>query len=110
MSRGTGSLVARPPTRASIPFSFTAVVFDGMRLEGSSHRRWLIDLYRQRFGEYIPLIRRQDVKGFVERRPICLGRPLWLEAVRNQASAMEEETRRPRQASTFPRPARSLVV
>jgi erythrin-vacuolar iron transport family protein len=75
-------------------FPATAAVFDGMRLEESSHRRRLIDLYRQRFGEHIPLIRRQDVKGFVERRPIWLARPLRLEAVRNQASAMEEETRR----------------
>jgi rubrerythrin len=75
-------------------FPATAAVFDGMRLEESNHRRRLIDLYRQRFGEHIPLIRRQDVKGFVERRPIWLARPLRLEAVRSQASAMEEETRR----------------
>ncbi len=75
-------------------FPATAAVFDGMQLEESSHRRRLIDLYRQRFGEHIPLIRRQDVKGFVERRPIWLARPLRLGAVRNQASAMEEETRR----------------
>ncbi|HJY85815.1 MAG TPA: ferritin family protein [Candidatus Acidoferrales bacterium] len=75
-------------------FPATAAVFDGMRVEESGHRRRLIDLYRQKFGEHIPLIRRQDVKGFVERRPIWLARPLRLEAVRNQASAMEEETRR----------------
>ena len=75
-------------------FPATAAVFDGMRLEESSHRHRLIDLYRRRFGEHIPLIRRQDVKGFVQRRPIWLARPLRLEAVRNQASAMEEETRR----------------
>ncbi len=75
-------------------FPATAGVFDGMRLEESRHRRRLIELYRQKFGEHIPLLRRQDVKGFVERRPIWLARPLRLEAVRNQASAMEEETRR----------------
>ncbi len=75
-------------------FPATAGVFDGMRLEESRHRRRLIDLYRQKFGEHIPLLRRQDVKGFVERRPIWLARPLRLEAVGNQASAMEEETRR----------------
>lgn len=75
-------------------FPSTAAVFDGMRLEESAHRRRLIELYRQKFGEHIPLIRRQDVKGFVERRPIWLARPLRIEAVRNQASAMEEETRR----------------
>jgi rubrerythrin len=75
-------------------FPATADIFDGMRLEEVGHRRRLIDLYRQKFGEHIPLIRRQDVKGFVQRRPIWLARPLRLEAVRNQASAMEEETRR----------------
>jgi len=50
----------------------TAKVFDGMRKEESGHRRRLIDLYRQKFGEHIPLIRRQDVKGFVQRRPLWL--------------------------------------
>ncbi len=50
-----------------------------MREEESGHRRRLIDLYRQKFGEHIPLIRRQDVKGFVQRRPVWLARPLRLE-------------------------------
>ena len=46
----------------------TAKMFDEMQVEESEHRRTLIDTYRQRFGEHIPLIRRQDVKGFVEHR------------------------------------------
>ncbi len=75
-------------------FPATAEVCDGMRREESEHRRRLIELYRQRFGEHIPLIRRQDVKGFVERRAIWLARPLRPGALRKQASAMEEETRR----------------
>src|SRR5690349_18602183 len=61
-------------------FPATASMFDGMRAEESGHRRRLIELYRQRFGQHIPLIRRQDVKGFVQRRPIWLARPLRLEA------------------------------
>lgn len=69
-------------------------LFDAMRNEESSHRRRLIELYRQKFGEHIPLIRRQDVKGFVQRRPVWLVRPLGLDAVRKQASAIEVETRR----------------
>src|SRR3989454_10550730 len=69
-------------------------LFDAMRSEESSHRRRLIELYREKFGEHIPLIRRQDVKGFVQRRPVWLARPLRLDAVRNQVSAMEMETRR----------------
>jgi len=72
----------------------TAQMFDGMREEESGHRRRLIDLYRSRFGEHIPLIRRQDVKGFVTRKPVWLVRPLPLDTVRNQASAIELETRR----------------
>ncbi len=72
----------------------SAAVFDGMREEESDHRRRLIELYRQKFGEHIPLIRRQDVKGFVERKPVWLVRPLGLDVVRKQASAMEVETRR----------------
>jgi len=72
----------------------TAEMFRGMMAEESEHRRRLIELYRERFGEHIPLIRRQDVKGFVERPPVWLIRPLRLETVRKQASSMEYETRR----------------
>jgi rubrerythrin len=72
----------------------SAAIFDGMREEESGHRRSLIELYRQKFGEHIPLIRRQDVKGFVQRKPVWLVRPLGLDTVRKQASAMEVESRR----------------
>jgi rubrerythrin len=72
----------------------SAAIFDGMRQEESGHRRSLIELYRQKFGEHIPLIRRQDVKGFVQRKPVWLVRPLGLDTVRKQASAMEVESRR----------------
>lgn len=75
-------------------FPATAAIFDGMRGEESGHRRRLVELYKQKFGEHIPLIRRQDVKGFVQRRPIWLAKPLRLDAVRGQVSAMEMETRR----------------
>ena len=72
----------------------TAKVFEEMQAEESRHRQSLIELHRQRFGEHIPLIRRQDVKGFVERRPIWLVRPLGIDAVRKQVEIMELETRR----------------
>jgi rubrerythrin len=74
-------------------FAASAAVFDGMRDEESGHRRRLIELYRQRFGEHIPLIRRHDVKGFVQRKPTWLVRPLGLDVVRKQASTMEVESR-----------------
>src|SRR5580698_2957390 len=75
-------------------YAGSAAVFDSMRKEESEHRRRLIELYRQKFGEHIPLIRRQDVKGFVQRTPVWLVRPLGLDTVRKQASAIEVETRR----------------
>lgn len=75
-------------------FPASAAVFDGMRAEESGHRRRLLELFRAKFGEHIPLIRRQDVKGFVTRKPVWLVRPLGLDTVRNQASTMEVETRR----------------
>jgi erythrin-vacuolar iron transport family protein len=75
-------------------FPASAAVFAAMKDEESGHRRRLIDLYRQKFGEHIPLIRRQDVKGFVQRTPVWLIRPLGLDSVRKQASAIEVETRR----------------
>src|SRR6202050_700555 len=74
-------------------FPASAAVFEGMRDEESGHRRRLIELYRQKFGEHIPLIRRQDVKGFVERKPVWLARPLRLDLVRKQAATMEVESR-----------------
>lgn len=73
-------------------FPASAAIFDGMRAEETTHRERLLALYRERFGEHIPLIRRQDVRGFVTRRPVWLVRPLGLDVVRRQASAIEVET------------------
>lgn len=78
--------------RESYPAS--AAVFEEMEQEESQHRASLIDMYRARFGDHIPLLRRQDVKGFVQRRPVWLVRPLGLSVVRKQAELMELETRR----------------
>jgi rubrerythrin len=75
-------------------FPASARVFREMAEEENDHRRSLIDLFRQKFGDHIPLIRRQDVKGFVTHEPVWLGRPLRLDKVRAQAEAVEFETRR----------------
>jgi erythrin-vacuolar iron transport family protein len=72
----------------------SATMFDEMQQEETQHHAWLIDIYRQRFGNHIPLMRRQDVKGFVQRRPVWRVRPLGLDTVRRQAATMEIETRR----------------
>jgi erythrin-vacuolar iron transport family protein len=71
----------------------TAQVLLGMQAEEAEHRRGLIELYRQRFGEHIPLIRRQDVRGFIHRRSVWLVRPLGINSVRRQTESMEVETR-----------------
>src|SRR5712692_7649594 len=62
-------------------FPASAALFDGMRVEESGHRRRLIELYREKFGDHIPLLRREDVKGFVHRKPVWLIRPLGVETV-----------------------------
>jgi len=72
----------------------SAKMFDEMAAEEVRHRTMLFDLYRAKFGEHIPLIRRQDVKGFVRHKPLWLVRPLGLEEVRKYAEEMEYETAR----------------
>src|SRR3982074_885048 len=71
----------------------TAKLFDDMGAEESEHRAMLIETYRARFGEHIPLIRREDVKGFAPRKSYWLARPLKIADVRKQAELMELETR-----------------
>lgn len=72
----------------------TARMLEEMQAEESDHRTSLIELYRSRFGEHIPLIRRQDVKGFVSRPAVWLIGPISPAAVRRSIESMESETRR----------------
>jgi len=72
--------------RADFPAS--AAVFDGMAVEEDGHRQRLIDLHCQRFGEVIPLIRREHVAGFYARRPVWLSQSLSLETMRGEAAAI----------------------
>jgi erythrin-vacuolar iron transport family protein len=72
----------------------SAKVFEEMADEEVRHRTQLFDLYREKFGEYLPLIRRQDVSGFVRHRPLWLVRPLGIDEVRKYAAEMEYETAR----------------
>ena len=75
-------------------FPSSAKVFDEMADEEARHRSMLFDLYRGKFGEYLPLIRRQDVKGFIHKSPLWLMRPLPLDEVRKFAENMEFEAGR----------------
>ena len=72
----------------------SAKMFELMAEEEVRHRSRLNDLYKQKFGDYLPLIRRQDVKGFLSHKPLWLVRPLGLDEVRKYAAEMEYETAR----------------
>ena len=78
--------------RAEYPDS--AKIFDGMAAEENTHRRRLIELHRSRFGETIPLIRREHVAGDYNRRPVWLVENLGLDRIRAEAEAMEREAER----------------
>ncbi len=78
--------------RAEYPAS--AEVFDGMALEEDSHRQRLIDMHSARFGEVIPLIRREHVAGYYTRRPVWLVKNLPLERIREEAENMERDAER----------------
>ncbi len=69
----------------------SAAVFDGMVQEENEHRRRLIELHRRRFGETIPLVRREDVTGFYKRRPVWLVENLGLDRIRQEAALMEKQ-------------------
>ncbi len=75
-------------------FAASAKMFDEMAEEEVRHRTLLYDLYRAKFGEFLPLIRRQDIKGFVRHQPIWLTQQLGIDEVRKYAANMEYETAR----------------
>ena len=72
----------------------TAKVFDEMAEEEDEHRTWLINLHQEKFGETIPLIRREHVKDFYSRKPEWLVKPFGVDAVRKQAAEMEAQAHR----------------
>jgi hypothetical protein len=75
--------------RADYPDS--AAMFDEMAAEEDTHRQRLIELHRARFGEVIPLIRREHVAGYYARRPVWLVENLGLDRIRDEAAAMEQD-------------------
>ncbi|QFT79042.1 Rubrerythrin [Roseovarius sp. THAF27] len=72
----------------------TARIFDGMATEEDEHRRRLIALHQDRFGDMIPLIRREHVAGYYTRRPVWLIENLGIERIRAEAEAMERDAER----------------
>ncbi len=74
-------------------FPHSAKVFEEMAEEESEHRRRLTELFREKFGDHIPMIRREHVRGFIRRRPVWLMKHANLRTIRQIAEDMEEETR-----------------
>lgn len=72
-------------------FPASAAVFREMAAEETGHRDKLFELYSEKFGDFIPLIRRQDVRGFIKRKPLWLMPPFSLNEVRKYAAEMEKE-------------------
>jgi erythrin-vacuolar iron transport family protein len=72
----------------------SAKVFEEMAEEERGHRHMLLELYEQRFGEHLPPIRREDVRGFLRRRPVWLTKNLSLDTVRKEVETMEFEAER----------------
>lgn len=75
-------------------FPASAKVFVEMAEEEHEHRRRLTEAYQKKFGDFIPLIRRSDVSGFVKHKPVWLMKTLNLEAMRERAEVMELENLR----------------
>jgi len=80
--------------RLQADFPATAKMFEDMAAEEQQHKNMLLELYRKKFGNRLPYITRQDVRGFMTRRPIWLMDKLRVDAVRRQAEMMELEASR----------------
>jgi rubrerythrin len=80
--------------RLRTDYPASAAVFEGMAAEEDGHRRRLIEMHKRRFGDTIPLIRREHVAGFHARRPVWLVENLPLETIRGEAEAMERQAER----------------
>ena len=88
-----GQIYAAYAAKLRAHYPASAAVFDGMAAEENEHRRRLIELYQQRFGDFIVPLRREHVADFYTRRPIWLIENLGLERIRQEAADMEREAR-----------------
>ncbi|MBU2992505.1 ferritin family protein [Octadecabacter sp. 1_MG-2023] len=75
-------------------FPASAEIFEGMAVEEDGHRQQLIELHQSRFGDVIPLLRREHVAGFYARRPVWLVETLGLDRIREEARQMEKDAQR----------------
>ncbi len=89
-----GRIYADLAERMRKDYPATAASLHAMHVEEDGHRHRLINMYRQRFGEHIPLIRRQDVKGFITRKPLWLTSNLTVPLIRQEVESMEDQARK----------------
>src|SRR3984957_9987511 len=94
-----GRIYADLAERVGKDYPETAQSLKAMHDEEDGHRHRLIELYRKQFGEHIPLIRRQDVKGFITRRPLWVNSILTVPMIRREIETMEDQARNFYQAS-----------
>ena len=80
--------------RLSVTYPASAAVFNEMAAEETQHRHLLLELYEKRFGPNLPPIRREDVKGFLRRKPVWLTANLSLDTMRKEAENMEFQAAR----------------
>jgi len=85
-----GRIYAAYAEKLSEKYPGSAAIFEGMAAEEDEHRRLLLELYREKFGDRLIPIRREHVRGFIQRKPLWLTQNLSLEQVRQQAWEMEE--------------------
>src|SRR5271155_5107889 len=88
-----GRIYADLAERIGRDYPATAESLKAMHEEEDGHRHRLIEMYRRKFGEHIPLIRRQDVKGFITRRPLWLNPIVTVAAIRREVETTEQEAR-----------------
>src|SRR5579871_5439242 len=88
-----GRIYADLAERMGREYPDTAASLRAMHDEEDGHRHRLISLYREKFGEHIPLIRRQDVRGYISRKPLWLTANLTISMIRREIESMEQEAR-----------------
>ena len=88
-----GKIYGAYAERVKADYPSTGKILEEMRDEESGHRHTLIDLFKTRFGDNIPLVRRSDVKGFIRRRPIWMSKVLTIKQIRAEVESMESEAR-----------------
>ena len=81
-------------SRLKETFPSTSEMLEKMRDEERTHAARLMEMHRQRYGDHIPFIQREDVKGFIRRKPLWLARTLNVRQVRETVEVMEEESMR----------------